>query len=102
MHAALGCVLIQLWTWEQPLEIQRRNTAIISIGLTSFIIYHCVTDEFLLHVALFFVLCVSVGWKTRRIIRQKIADPNHRAKLGSFATLGTCMYMTWTILFAIS
>lgn len=66
MHTALGCVLIQLWTWKQPPEIAKRNTAIIFIGLTSFIIYHCATDEFVLHVALFFVLCVSVGWKTRK------------------------------------
>lgn len=90
MHTAMGCILIQLWTWQQPPDVANRNTILIVTGLTSFIVYHCVTDEFVLHVVLFFALSVSVAWKTRQIIRQKISDPNHRAKLGSFATAGTC------------
>lgn len=94
MHTAMGCILIQLWTWRQPKKIARRNSAIIVVSLTSFIVYHVVTDEFVLHVIIFFLLCVSVGWKTRRIINEKITDANHRAKLGGLATSATCTYQS--------
>lgn len=35
-----------------------------------------------------------------RIIKEKISDPGHRAKLGSFATLGTCKQHLFGLLIA--
>ena len=90
MHLAIGCIMIQVFNFDQTPEIQRRNTAIITIGLTSFIIYHCVTDEFVLHCILFIALAVTVTWKIRMIIHERITDEGQKYKLRSLATLSTC------------
>lgn len=92
MHLAMGCVLIQLWTFEQPPDIQLRNASIIVVGLLSFVIYHCVTDEFVLHVVLFFGLSISVAWKTRTIIRERVKEKAHKDRMGTLATFATCTY----------
>ena len=94
MHLAMACVLIQVWSWRQAPEIQRRNSAIIVVGLTSFIIYHCVTDEFVLHVVLFLCLSVSVAWKTRMIMKERITDSAQRKKLSSLLTFATSMSLS--------
>ena len=115
MHLATGCVLIQLWTFQQPPEIQRRNATIIIGGLASFVVYHCVTDEFVLHVIVFLAstlvrnvpvkslsdirhlltfcpwVCKSVGWKTRRTIKERIEDKTEKEILGTLTTFATCM-----------
>lgn len=91
MHLAMGCVLIQIFTFQQPLDVQKQRAALIVAGETSFIIYHCVTDEFVLHVILFFSLCLTVGWKTRRIIRDRIKDKDHKKKLSTLANFATCI-----------
>lgn len=93
MHLAMGCVLIQVFTFQQPPEIQRRNTIIIVLGLTSFIIYHCVTDEFIMHVTLFVTLVLTVIWKTRQIIKERIQNEDHKKKMSALATFGTCQYI---------
>ena len=90
MHLAMGCVLIKLWTFNEPSEIRRRNATCIVVGLASFTFYHCYTDEFVLHVVLFFALSVSVGWKTRKIIRDRVRDQPHKDKLGTLTTFATC------------
>lgn len=90
MHLAMGCVLIRLFTFQQLPEIQRRNAAIIVVGLTSFIVYHCITDEFVLHVMLFFGLSVTVGWQTRGLIRNEKGDKAHKKKLTSLLNFATC------------
>ncbi|KAK3699210.1 hypothetical protein LTR37_016571 [Vermiconidia calcicola] len=101
MHLATGCVLIQLYTFQQPPEIQRRNATIIVVGLTSFVIYHCVTDEFVLHLALFLALCITVAWKTRKVNHEKVTDESHRKKISSLTTLATSLalfaYLLWNI-----
>lgn len=101
MHLAMGCVLIQLFTFQQPPHLARRNAAIIVIGLASFVTYHCLTDEFILHVILFFSLSVLVGQKTRAIIRSTVKSQAHRDAMSSLATVATCTalfaYGLWNI-----
>lgn len=94
MHFAMGCALIRVFTFQQPPEIQKRNSAIIIVGLASFIIYHCLTDEFALHVILFFSLSVTVVWKTRRIIAIRVKDPSHKEKMSALALYGAGEDMT--------
>lgn len=89
MHLAMGCALIRVFTFQQPRDIQRRNSTIIVVGLVSFIIYHCLTDEFALHVILFFSLSVTVIVKTRSIISIRVKDQGHKAKMSALATFGT-------------
>jgi dihydroceramidase len=92
MHLAIGCVLIQVFTFRKPEWEQRRNTLVIVLGLTAFVIYHCVTDEFVMHVALFFGMSVTVSWKTSRITKETIQDQQVRKRLHSLTTFATCKF----------
>lgn len=74
MHLAIGTVLQQVFTFKQPPRIQFRNTAIILGILVPFVIYHCVADEFILHVILFFCMSWIVAGKVRHLIREQVND----------------------------
>ena len=89
MHLAMGCTLIQVFNFDQPPKIQQRNTTLIAVGLSAFIIYHCVTDEFVLHCILFIALSATVIWKTRRIIRERITEKSQKEKMSALATFAT-------------
>ncbi|EMC99069.1 hypothetical protein BAUCODRAFT_31353 [Baudoinia panamericana UAMH 10762] len=93
MHLAMGSVLLQIFTFNEPPAIQRRNTAIILGVLIPFVIYHCLTDEFVAHVVLFFCMCWIVGFRTRWIIKTRIRNEQHRKKVGGMLTRAT-----WTAL----
>lgn len=94
MHLAIGTVLHQLYTFQEPPHVQRRNTAIILGVLVPFVIYHCVTDEFVLHIALFFSMSWIVGFRTRKIIATRIKEKEHRDKIRSLVTFATWMAMS--------
>lgn len=90
MHLAMGCVLIQVFNFRKAPHIQKRNSAIIVGGLTSFIIYHCLTDEFVLHVAIFFTLSVTVSRMTSKITKETVKDPEHKRQLNTLTKMATC------------
>ncbi len=90
MHTAMACVLIRIFSYGQPPDVQLRRSAFIAIGLTSFIVYHCLTNEFVLHVILFFGLSVTVSRKTRTIIQQRKDSEAEKKKLLSLVFVATC------------
>ncbi|SMR44974.1 unnamed protein product [Zymoseptoria tritici ST99CH_3D1] len=101
MHLAMGCVLIRLFTFQRAPEVQRRNAATIAIGLSSFVIYHCLTDEFVLHVIIFFSLSLTVGWMTRGLVKSGSRPAVHKEKLSGLVTFATCnalfAYFLWNL-----
>jgi dihydroceramidase len=90
MHLAVGCVSIQVFTFQKPEWERRRNTLMIALGLTAFVIYHVITDEFVLHVAVFLGMNVAVSWKTSRIVKETIKDRMAKKKLHRLTTFATC------------
>lgn len=92
MHLAIGLVLNQVFGFQQSPEYQRRVTLILLGILVPFFIYHCVADEFVLHVILFFSMSVIATRKTRQIIKRRIQDPVHVKKMADLATFGTGSY----------
>jgi dihydroceramidase len=93
MHLAMGCVLIRIFTFQRPPPVQRRNAIVIAVGLTSFVIYHCITDEFVLHVILFFGLSLTVGWQSYSLIQKSSKPDPDKKMLTSLVTFATCMYL---------
>ncbi|KAI5363266.1 putative alkaline ceramidase [Septoria linicola] len=89
MHVAIATVLLQVYTFQEPLAIQRRNAAIILGIIIPFVIYHCLTDEFILHVILFSGMSITVARRIRHIIRIRIKEKAQRAKLRSLVTFAT-------------
>lgn len=90
MHLAIGTLLHQVYTFNEPPKIQRRNTAIIVGVLVPFVIYHCVTDEFLLHVILFFIMSWMVAFRIRKLIRETVKDEGHRRQLRRLGKYSKC------------
>ena len=91
MHMAIGCVLIRLFTFQQTPSVQRRNATIITVGLTAFITYHCLTDEFILHVLLFLTLSITVALKTRSLTKTSTRPEAHKKQLSSLVGFASCM-----------
>ena len=90
MHLAIGCVLIQIFTFDRPPAVQRRNILFIAIGLVSFVVYHTATDEFTLHVILFFSMSLTAILKTRRMIHDRVENDADKKKMSTLATFGAC------------
>ena len=101
MHLAMGTILHQIFTFQEPPSIQRRNTAIILGILVPFVIYHCLADEFVLHVILFLSMTILVVGKTNRIISGQVHDRNQRKKIKALATFGALTagfaYFLWNL-----
>lgn len=101
MHVAIATVLLQVYTFREPLAIQRRNTAIILGIIIPFVIYHCLTDEFILHVVLFFGMSITVARRIRQIIGLRIKEQIQRDKLRSLVTFATASsllaFVIWNV-----
>lgn len=101
MHLAIGTVLHQVFTFQEPVAVQRRNTIIILGILIPFVVYHCVTDEFVLHVALFFSMSWIVAFRTRKIIASRIKEKRDRDTIRRLVTLATAValgsYAIWNV-----
>jgi len=89
MHLSIGCLLHQIFTFQEPPHIQRRNTAIILGVLIPFFIYHFVADEFIVHVILFFCMSWIVAFRTRYLIATRIKEETDRAKIRGLVTFAT-------------
>jgi dihydroceramidase len=101
MHLATGTVMHRVFTFEQPLATQRRVTALILGVLVPFFIYHCVADEFLLHVLIFLGMVILVTRKTSAIITARIPSESDRRRLINLVHFGSCCsalaYGLWNI-----
>ena len=94
MHLAIGLVLYQVFSFDKPPAQKRRVLSIILGVLVPFFIYHSVADEFVLHVVLFFIMSVTVSYKTQSVIKERVKNPIDRKRMGSLAkfatTVGSC------------
>jgi dihydroceramidase len=89
MHLAIGALLHQVFTFGEPPAIQRRNTFIILGIIVPFVIYHCLTDEFILHLLLFFGMSLTVAYRISHIIKLRIKDAGQRRKLRTLVRFAT-------------
>ncbi|KAK4569517.1 hypothetical protein LTR86_003280 [Recurvomyces mirabilis] len=101
MHVATGTVMHQLFTFKQPPERKRLVRAGLLGVLVPFYVYHCLADEFTVHVLLFLSMVFTVIWKTRKEIQIHIIRPEDRRKLTKLTTFGSfCAvfaYVLWNI-----
>jgi dihydroceramidase len=98
MHLAIGTMMHRVFTFEQPLATQRRVTALILGVLVPFFIYHCVADEFLLHVLLFAGMVIAITFKTSSIITARIPSESDRRRLIKLVHFGSfCAALAYTL-----
>ena len=101
MHVAIGTVMHQLFTFKQPPERKRLVRAGLLGVLVPFYIYHCLKDEFTVHVILFLSMVFTVIWKTRKEIQIHITRLEDRSRLTKLTTFGcvcaVLAYVLWNI-----
>jgi dihydroceramidase len=101
MHVAMATVLHRVYTFQRPPETHWKVTAVILGILVPFLIYHCVADEFTMHVILFISMTVVVTTRTRNIIKERVKERSHRKRMTTLATFGSSTaafaYFLWNI-----
>lgn len=101
MHVAIGTVLHQVFTFQQPRERQRLVRIVLLSILLPFYIYHCLADEFAVHVLLFLGMVLTVVGKTSQLVKQRIKDAGKRRRLSALTSLATfcafAAYALWNV-----
>src|SRR5262245_52620252 len=101
MFLAVGALLHQLLTFNAT-PSQRLTYSLLILGtLIPVSIYHCWTDEIIVHEIAFGVMVILCGRKIRQLIRERIKNPESRRRLGGMASFGTASgllgYSLWNI-----
>lgn len=89
MFLAVGALLHQLLTFEASQRQRLIITAAILGTLIPVSIYHCVTDEIIVHEVAFGAMVIMVGRKIRELIRERIKNAESQRRLRRMASFGT-------------
>jgi dihydroceramidase len=88
MFLAVGALLHQLLCFEAT-PAQRRNYTLAILGvLIPVSTYHVMADEIYVHEIVFAVMVIMVVRKTRRLIRERVKNEEHRKLMGRLASFG--------------
>jgi dihydroceramidase len=88
MFLAVGALLHQLLCFEAT-PSQRRNYTLAILGvLIPVSWYHCWADEIYVHEIVFAVMVIMVVRRTRKLIRERVKNEEHKKRLGQLASLG--------------
>ncbi|CAI6252061.1 unnamed protein product [Periconia digitata] len=101
MFVAVGALLHQLLTWNKTSQQRLFITFIILGTVIPVSIYHCWTNEIIVHEIVFAIMVVLVGRKIRQLIRERVKNAGAKARLVSIANwgLGSGLfgYFLWNI-----
>jgi dihydroceramidase len=88
MFLAVGALLHQLLCFEAT-PSQRRNYTLAILGvLIPVSWYHCWADEIYVHEIVFAAMVIMVVRRTRKLIRERVKNVEHKKRLGQLASLG--------------
>jgi hypothetical protein len=88
MFLAVGALLHQLLCFEAT-PAQRRNYTLAILGvLIPVSTYHVVADEIYVHEIVFAVMVIMVVRKTRKLIKERVKNEEHKKRMGQLATFG--------------
>ncbi|KAL5450550.1 hypothetical protein PMIN07_000112 [Paraphaeosphaeria minitans] len=101
MFLAVGALLNQLQTFNQPLSTRRFRTLLIVGILIPVSVYHCWADELYVHQITFATMVLLCGWEIRKLVRERISNAEQRSKILSLANGGLATglfgYFLWNI-----
>jgi len=93
MLVAVATVMHRVYTF----DTSSATTVVSGLGLTAaltlFSIWHCVTDEIVLHSIIFGIMICLVGIQTRSIISHRVLDPAVRKEVTKLATWGGIIFV---------
>ncbi|KAF2866806.1 alkaline ceramidase family protein [Massariosphaeria phaeospora] len=101
MFLAVGALLHQLTTFNST-PTQRLKTTLLILGtLIPASIYHVWADEIYVHELVFAIMILLVVRQARRLIRERVTNPESQKRLGSMAIFGLGSglfgYFLWNI-----
>lgn len=88
MFLAVGALLNQLQTFNQPLSTRRFKTLSIVGILVPVSVYHCWADELYVHQITFATMVLLCGREIRNLVREQITNAAQRSRLLSLANGG--------------
>ena len=99
MLLATATVMHRVYTYDnRPVHAVLKGLG-LAIFLTLFSVWHCLSDEIVGHAALFGVMVVLVGLKTRSIISDRVADPVVKKEVRKLVWWGsgTSSFSSWRL-----
>jgi hypothetical protein len=88
MFLAVGALLHQLLCFEAT-PAQRRNYTLAILGvLIPVSTYHVVANEIYVHEIVFGIMVIMVVSRTRKLIRERVKNEEHKKRMGQLATFG--------------
>ncbi|KAF2276079.1 alkaline phytoceramidase [Westerdykella ornata] len=101
MFLAVGTLMHQLLTFNAP-PAKRCNITLLILGTVIPIsIYHVWADEIYAHQLAFVTMVFITGRKIRRLIRERVKNPESRKRLRALASMGSASgafgYFLWSI-----
>ncbi|KAF2745448.1 alkaline phytoceramidase [Sporormia fimetaria CBS 119925] len=101
MFLAVGTLLHQVSTFDATPSSALTTTLAILGTVIPVSIYHVVADEIYVHELVFGIMVFLTGRKIRRLIRERVKNPESRKRLKSLASMGTASglfgYFLWSI-----
>ncbi|KAF2690988.1 alkaline phytoceramidase [Lentithecium fluviatile CBS 122367] len=101
MFLAVGTLLHQLFTFDVSSSRRHLTTTLILGTIIPVSIYHCWTNEIVVHELVFGAMVVLCGRKIRWLIKEKIGNEESRKRLRRMATAGSASgifgYFLWNI-----
>jgi hypothetical protein len=89
MFLAVGTLMHQLLTFDAT-PSRRRNITLLILGtIIPVSVYHVWADEIYVHELAFGIMVFITGRKIRKLIRERVTNPEARKRLKSLASLGT-------------
>lgn len=88
MFLAAGALVHQVHTFDQPAPQRLKVTLLLLGSLIPVSIYHCWTDEIIVHEIAFAAMVFLTGKKTRALLREQIPDKAAREKIVGLTTFG--------------
>ncbi|KFY28983.1 hypothetical protein V493_02621 [Pseudogymnoascus sp. VKM F-4281 (FW-2241)] len=101
MLLATATVMHRVYTYDnRPLHAVLKGLG-LAVFLTLFSVWHCLSDEIVGHAALFGVMVVLVGLKTRSIISHRVEDPVVKKEVRKLVWWGSAIFISGYVIWNI-
>ncbi|CZT10101.1 related to YPC1-Alkaline Ceramidase [Rhynchosporium agropyri] len=94
MLVAVASVVHRVYTFDKSLKTTVISGTVFTVVMTAFSIWHCITDELIMHNVIFAFMIVAVGQKTRSIISSRVENPAVAKEVRKLATWGGVIFVS--------
>ncbi|ESZ98467.1 hypothetical protein SBOR_1129 [Sclerotinia borealis F-4128] len=101
MLIATSTVLHRVFTYDKSLKFTVVTGSSLFVFMVTFIAWHCITDETVMHPVLFGIEIAFVGIKTRSIINQRVANAAVQKQVKKLVTYGGVIFVSGFLIWNI-